>query len=289
MALGYYEFTVGADDDGMMLRTFLRRQCGLSARSLTVIKYDGGSISCAGNELRARDVLRAGMRIAVRLPQESCEVTPVEGALDILYEDERLLIVNKPAAMPVHPTKVHQLDTLANLVSCYQQQRGEAYIFRALNRLDMDTSGCVLIAKDRITYALVQPTVKKVYAAVCEGILFEGGVIDKPITLAPDSKIKRCISENGALAVTHYEPVQHGNGHTLCRLWLETGRTHQIRCHMSAIGHSLAGDDLYGGSTALIGRQALHCREVVFLHPDTGETIRLSTAIPSSFTRIIES
>lgn len=280
MAIGYYEFTVGADSDGIQLKAFLRRECGLTARSMKVIKYSGGSILCGARELRARDILHSGNVISVTLPPETCEIEPVKGSLNILYEDVRLLVINKPAAMPVHPTKNHQLDTLANIVSAYQQDRGESYTFRALNRLDKDTSGCVILVKDRIAYALVQPTVCKTYIAVCEGMINESGTVDLPIGSAPDSKIKRCISEDGLPAVTHYEPVSHGKRHTLCRLWLETGRTHQIRCHMSSIGHPLAGDDLYGGSLELIHRQALHCQSVTFRHPITGERVSLTTDIP---------
>lgn len=274
-------------DDGISLKTFLRRKCGLSARSMTVIKYDGGLISSGGTELRAHDVLYAGQTVSVRLPAETCEITPVSGGLDILFEDAYLLIVNKTAAMPVHPTKVHQCDTLANLVSFYQRERGEGYTFRALNRLDKDTSGCVMIAKDRIAYTLVQPTVKKTYLAVCEGIIPDGGTIDAPIALSPDSRIKRCVSDGGVRAVTHYQPVGYAYGHTVCRVWLETGRTHQIRCHMSNFGHPLAGDDLYGGSVSLIGRQALHCQSVSFGHPASGEIIELNAEIPDDIKNII--
>lgn len=287
MALGYYEFTVDAADDGITVKAFLRRKCGLSARSLTVIKYDGGSILCGARELHANHIMHGGDVVKVSLPREVCDIEAVEGSLDILYEDDRLLIVNKPAAMPVHPTKVHQLDTLANIVSFYQRHRGENYVFRALNRLDKDTSGCVIIAKDRIAYSLVLPTVQKTYIAVCEGNIIEGSTVNAPIALSLDSKIKRCVSSIGDMAITHYEPIAYGNGHTMCRIKLETGRTHQIRCHMSDIGHPLAGDDLYGGSLRYINRQALHCQSVTFLHPDTGERIALSTDIPKEIQSIL--
>ena len=255
---------------------------------MTVIKYEGGSVICRGKELRAHDILSKGDVIEITLPREAACIEAVSGSLDILYEDNYLLIVNKPAHMPVHPTKVHQLDTLANIVSCYQHERGENYTFRALNRLDKDTSGCVIIAKDRITCTLVQPTVKKTYIAVCEGIIEKDGTVDAPIALAPYSKIKRCVSADGVRAVTHYEPVAYGSGHTMCRIWLETGRTHQIRCHMSYLGYPLAGDDLYGGSMRLIKRQALHCQSVGLLHPVTGEQIALSTDIPVEIQDILK-
>lgn len=288
MALGYYEFIVAEDDDGMTLRGFLRRKCCLSARSMTVIKYNGGSITCGDKELRSRDILHKDDKVIVQLPEEKCGIVPIEGAMDILYEDDYLLIVNKPPYMPVHPTKVHQLDTLANLVSFHQLSRGESYTFRALNRLDKDTSGCVVIAKDRIVYALVFPTIRKEYIAVCEGVLTGNGKIDAPLAAAPDSHIRRCVNDDGATAVTHYEPIRVKNGHTLCKLRLETGRTHQIRCHMSYIGHPLAGDDMYGGSRDHIKRQALHCQSVSFYHPVKDEMISLTTPMPDEFELILQ-
>ncbi len=287
MALGRFSFPVTAANDGQTVKTFLRRECGLSARSMTVLKYTGAGITRSGDLLRAHDLLREGDIVEIALPGEVSDVEPVQGELNILFEDDRLLIVDKPAGMPVHPTKIHQLDTLANLVAFYQRSREEAYTFRALNRLDKDTSGIVLIAKDRITYMLVQPTVRKVYCAVCEGMITEAGTVDLPIALAEDSKIKRCVSQNGTRAITHYEPVAWGDDHTMLRLRLETGRTHQIRCHMSSLGHPLAGDDLYGGSLRYIRRQALHCAEVLFVHPDTHEEIKLCGEIPAELTAFI--
>lgn len=287
MALGYYSFTVGAENGGQTLKTFLRRECGLSARSMTVLKYAGMGITRSGTELRAHDIVRTGDRIEIQLPRETNDIPPVEGELDILYEDRYLLIVNKPAAMPVHPTKVHQLDTLANIVAYHQQKRGEVYTFRALNRLDKDTSGCVLIAKDRVAYAQVLPTIAKRYIAVCEGMIASEGTINAPIALQEGSTMRRCVRADGAAAVTHYRPIKSGSGHTLCELCLETGRTHQIRCHMSHIGHPLAGDDLYGGSRRYIHRQALHCAFVRFCHPVTHEEMAVEAAVPTAFEAIL--
>lgn len=287
MSIGCYEFTVPPQNDGQSLKTFLRQECGLSARSMTVLKYAGTGITRNGAELRAHDTVHTGDVIRIDLPREENPILPVKGFLDIMYEDDRLLVVSKSPAMPVHPTKVHQEDTLANIVAFYQQERGEDYTFRALNRLDKDTSGCVMIAKDRIAYTLIQPTIQKTYIAVCEGVIREAGVIDKPIGLSENSTMRRCVRADGARAVTHYEPLKSGNGHTLCRLWLETGRTHQIRCHMSALGHPLSGDDLYGGSREYISRQALHCQSVSFRHPGSGETVSLCTDIPSDFFAIL--
>ena len=281
------KFTVGAEHDGSALKTFLRRECGITARTMTLLKYGDGGIYRDGVLLKAHDIVHEGDIVVLQLPEEQNEIIPVEFPLDILYEDAYLLVVNKPSQMPVHPTKIHQLDTLANAVSFYQQGRGENYVFRALNRLDKDTSGCVLIAKDRVTYSLVRESIHKTYVAVCEGLIDEDGVIRLPIGLADNSKMKRTVRSDGASAVTHYHPIAHGNDHTLTELWLETGRTHQIRCHMSAIGHPLAGDDLYGGSLRFLNRQALHCRDLSFTHPYTKERVMIHTEIPSEFSEIL--
>ena len=271
----------------MSVRNFLRRECGLTARSMTLLKYHENGLTRGGVLLRSNDTVHAGDVLTLQLPEDVNDILPTKGELAVLYEDETLLIVNKPPFMPVHPTKVHQLDTLANIVSFYMNDNGERYAFRALNRIDKDTSGVVIIAKDRLTYALVLPTIKKTYVAVCEGILDNAGAIDSPISLADDSKIRRCVRSDGQQAVTHYTPIDIGNGHTLLRLHLETGRTHQIRCHLSSIGHPLAGDDLYGGSRDYIARQALHCQSIRLIRPFTKEELVIETPIPDEFLAIV--
>lgn len=287
MSFTCFSFTVTAENDGSTLRTFLRRSCGITARSMTILKYAEG-IFRGDSVIKSHEIVHSGDVITLRLPREKNEISPVQGSLDILYEDEYLLIVNKPDDMPVHPTKIHQRDTLANIVSFYQHSRGESYTFRALNRLDKDTSGCVMIAKDRLTYSLVKDSIKKVYVAVCEGVITDAGMIDSPIGPEPGSKIKRCIRADGQSAITYYKPIRNDGRHTLLEIWLETGRTHQIRCHMSGIGHPLAGDDLYGGSLNDIPRQALHCQKLSFIHPHTKKPICISTDIPSAFSQILK-
>ena len=282
-----FSFIVQSEYDSVAAKSYLRRVLGLSARALTLLKYSDGSVTRGGELLRSRDRLSSGDMIEISFPEDRNDVEPVEGELNILYEDEYILVVSKPPFMPVHPTKTHQSDTLANIVSHYQQMRGERYAFRALNRIDKDTSGCVLIAKDKLSYAQLLPAISKEYIAVCEGIVTGDGVIDEPIALCPDSRIRRCVSLNGQRAVTHYHPIKVGSGHTLLSLRLETGRTHQIRCHMSYIGHPLAGDDMYGGSRELIGRQALHCSKARFTVPFTDRQISVDAGIPDEFMRIV--
>ena len=265
---------------------YLRTVCRLSARTLALLKRTTGSILCNGKLLRTIDKIYAGDIIEITLPSEKNEITPVAGELDVIYEDEFLIVVNKPFGMPVHPVKVHQEDTLANIIA-YKYMSSE-FVFRASNRLDRDTSGAVIIAKDRHTASLLQKTeIEKHYTAVCHGIPDECGTLDAPIALREDSKIVRTVCEDGQKAVTHYKVIKKLNDGAVLDLWLETGRTHQIRCHMSYIGHPLFGDDLYNGSKELISRQALHCRSVSFVHPVSGEYLSLTTELPFDITRLI--
>ena len=165
----------------------------------------------------------------------------------------------------------------------YSRSRGERYVFRALNRLDRNTSGLVMIAKDRFTVNKLKNRVRKTYYALVHGEVTEGGVVRAPIGLLKDSKIVRHVLPEGTPAVTHYEVVFSNKEYSLLRLWLETGKTHQIRCHMASIGHPLLGDDLYGGSNERMQRQALHCAEMNFIHPVTGEKIELRAEPPQDF------
>ena len=288
MCSASFEFTVPSECDGKQARIFLRKYCRLSAESIKLLKQSPLGICKNGRTLRTIDNVRTGDIIRITLPTDKNEITPVEGPLDIVYEDGFLLIVNKPCLMPVHPVKVHQTDTLANIVSYYQKSRGEEYTFRALNRLDKDTSGCVMIPKDRITYGILRGNIDKEYVAVCEGIIEEEGTINAPIGLKSGSKIIRETRPDGKSAVTRYSPIRHSDTHTLLSLHLETGRTHQIRCHMSSIGHPLAGDDLYGGSLSLIRHQALQCRKVLWQHPYTQESVVVDTGIPEELLKLIE-
>ncbi len=280
-------FTVTDNYDGVKAGRYLRTVCSLSSRTLSVLKRTDGGLTVNGKLLRTIDILHTGDIITVNLPQEETKIFPVEGSLDILYEDNHLLIVNKPAAMPVHPVKKHQQDTLANIVA-YRYKHND-FIFRAVNRLDADTSGIVIIARNRHMASLMQNTdVIKHYTAVCHGYTDESGTVDLPISLADNSKIVRTVNEYGQKAVTHYKTINKLNNATVLDLLLETGRTHQIRCHMSHLGHPLFGDDLYGGKRDVISRQALHCNNVSFVHPISGESIAINAELPVDMQELIK-
>ena len=282
-------FTVPAECDGMAAKWFLKSRCGLSTRMITRLKREKDGILMDGKILRTIDPVAAGAEIVINLPgEESSFIVPVEGSLDIRYEDVHLLAVNKPPFMTVHPVKQHQTNTLANLVTAYAQKKGTEYVFRAHNRLDRNTSGLVLIAKDKYSVFKLHGSVCKKYFALVHGRLEGSGTVREPIGLREDSKIVRRVVEGGSPAVTHYRSIFSGDDYSFISLVLETGRTHQIRCHMSYLGHPLLGDDLYGGTTELIDRQALHCGEMSFVHPVSGETVSLKAPLTSDMQRLID-
>ncbi|MBE6734792.1 MAG: RluA family pseudouridine synthase [Ruminococcaceae bacterium] len=283
----YLKFIVTSEYDGMNAGRYLRVVCSLSSRTLSKLKRTEGGLKVNGDLLRSIDIVHSGDIIEINLPAEKSEtVTPVEGDLDVLYEDNFLLIVNKPPFMPVHPVKVHQTDTLANRIA-YRYKEKE-FVFRAVNRLDSNTSGIVIISKDRHTASVMQTTdIIKHYTALCHGIILEKGTVDAPISLRKDSKIVRCVDSSGQNAVTHYNPIDHMDNATMLDIVLETGRTHQIRCHMSHIGYPLFGDDLYGGSREHINRQALHCHQINFIHPFKNENICISAPLPDDMQSLI--
>ena len=282
-------FTVTAEYDGIKAGRYLRTVCKLSARTLSLLKKTESSVTADGKLLRTIDILKEGNVVEIRLPDEQNPIEPVKGELDVLYEDSWLLIVNKPANMPVHPVKSHQTDTLANIIAYRYTKLQSEFVFRAVNRLDRDTTGIVIIAKDRHTASVMQNTeVEKHYFALCHGCVPEGGTVDAPIRLSDDSKIVRITASDGQKAITHYKNIRKFTDASLVELVLETGRTHQIRCHMSSIGHPLLGDDLYGGSVDLISRQALHCCSVSFIHPFTNNKVDVCCDLPVDMSELAD-
>lgn len=274
-------FEVPPRFDGALAKHFLRNHCKLSARMITRLKQEKDGIMMNGKILRTVDKVESGAEVIITLPEEASEyIEPVAGELSILYEDSYLLIIDKQPYMPVHPVKQHQTDTLANIVASYMKDRGERYVFRCHNRLDRNTSGIVVIAKDKFTINLLKNNTEKTYIALVHGELSGSGTIDEPIGLMNGSKIVRQVSPDGSRAVTHYTSLFSSPECSVVRLRLETGKTHQIRCHMSYIGHPLLGDDLYGGRTDIIPRHALHCRKIKFAHPVTNEAMIIKSAVP---------
>lgn len=273
-------FTVPEELDGITLKSFLRKHCFVSARTLAKLKRTENGITANGSPVRSIDILTAGDIIEISLPEDDAYIEPSELPVEIAYEDEYVIAAVKPPYMPVHPVGDYQKNTLANAIAFHALSMGESYSFRPVNRLDKDTSGLVLAAKDRYSAAFLQGHCEKEYIALCQGRIEGSGTIDRPLRIKEGHTIQREISPDGVRAVTHYRTIKnYGEDHTLLAVRLETGRTHQIRAHFSGIGHPLAGDDMYGGSREHFPRQCLHCREMSFVHPISGKNITVSSDI----------
>ena len=278
--MGELVFVAPPGAGGVQLKYYLRRERGMSARLLAKLKREPLGLCVNGAPARATDRLRPGDRISLRLPEDRKQAEPRPLALPIVYEDEVLLLVEKPCGMPAHPSPGHDHDTLMNAVAWHFSQTGGPGAVRAVYRLDKDTTGLVAVAKNAYAAAALAGQIEKEYLAVCEGYLYGEGTVDAPIALKEGHGIQRAVSPAGVPAVTHWRALARRDGYTLLLLRLETGRTHQIRVHMASIGHPLAGDDMYGGSLRRVTRQALHCRKVSFCHPVTGAKMTFCSPLP---------
>ncbi len=261
--------------EGKPVKAYARGCLELSAKAFAGQKFENGMFL---NEqpCRANTILHSGDSLCFFLPEEPAGYPAVPLPLDILWETEDYLLALKPPAMPVHPSPGHDRDSLLNAVAWHNQVTNQAYRVRPLYRLDKDTSGLLPLAKHRIAAGA---RLEKRYLALCQGKLDGSGVVDIPIGLAPGSKIRRECGR-GQPAITHWQALAGDGFHTLLALRLETGRTHQIRVHMAYIGHPLAGDDLYGGSLAVVSRQALHCCSLRLECPALGVAQEFYTPLP---------
>ena len=275
----------------MPVRAFLKAHQGISNTIWKRIKNSGtfaiNGIICNATQASVKD----GDIITYDILRPT-DIVPEDLPLDIRYEDEWLLVINKPAGQLVHPTTKESCGTVGNALMHYFTSNGEAHAFHPVHRLDRDTSGLLLIAKEpQIQYQLSPKgckNFKREYQAIIEGQLKPpDGIIDAPIARALPSIILRKVSSDGQPARTHYRTIKQGSGLSLIELELETGRTHQIRVHMAHLGHPLLGDDLYGGNMDYIQRQALHAFRLSFKHPMTGENLIITAPPPADFLRIV--
>ncbi|HEX3012508.1 MAG TPA: RluA family pseudouridine synthase [Syntrophomonadaceae bacterium] len=233
--------------------------------------------------------LQPGDRITVDLNlDETSHILPQDIPIDIIYQDDDIMVINKPAGMAIHPIKEKMTDTLANAVTYYWSQRGESRLFRPINRLDKGTSGLVLVGKSQYAHQALfkqqkQGQVQRRYLAVVEGLVREDkGCIDLPIGFAePSDPGFRKVDVNGKAAITHFSVIKRYPDATLLSLRLETGRTHQIRIHMSHLGHPICGDVIYGQPSPHIARQALHAGWTSFLQPRTLKRLQFEVPLPT--------
>ena len=289
------EWTIEEQDSNQVLREFLAKK-NISKSALTDIKYKGGYISVNQHEVTVRHILKRGDRVNVIFPTEegSEQLKGEKLPLSIVFEDEYVMVVEKPAGMSTIPSREHPTGSLANAIIGYYEQIGHSATVHIVTRLDRDTSGLVLIAKHRHIHHLLSlsksiKTVERKYKALITGTLIPPtGIVEKPIDRMPDSIIKREVSENGQYACTEYQTLQSFDPFSLVELKLQTGRTHQIRVHMTYLGHPLLGDDLYGGSRRLIERQALHCYSLRFIHPIHGKELSFTCPLPEDMEKVLK-
>lgn len=278
-------------DEEIILEKFLRGQMGLTKRQISQAKFRHDGIRVNGVQSRVNSRIYTGDFVEVKLEEymASSNVLPYGGELSVLYEDDDLLAVDKPAGLVVHPAHGHYSDSLANQVAYYCEKKKESMPIRCVGRLDKETSGIVVFARNQVSAGRLsmqreQGDYIKEYLAITEGIPAETeGTISMGMRKAEGSLNRMEVSEEGKPAVTHYQVLESGDGKSLLRLRLETGRTHQIRVHMAWMGCPLLGDRIYGNKEShnrYIDRAALHAWKVSFYHPFTHERISLEAPLP---------
>ncbi len=274
------DYVIESEFDGDKVLWYLRGQAKLSARLVASLKTFPEGILLNGEHIRTIDRIHTGDILTVNIPEGESTAQAREGELEVVYEDDDILIINKSPFIAVHPTHNHQGDTLANVVTGYLQKKNKDAVFRAVGRLDKGTSGLMMIALNGYAASrLSEDGVSKEYIAITEGVYTSSGTIDKPIYRPDPMKTLRAAGDEGDRAVTHYSVEAHDNERSLLRVRLETGRTHQIRVHFSHMGTPLVGDDMYGKADDEIKRHALHCEKMVFCHPVTGKMLSVTAPL----------
>lgn len=290
------DYIIDEDSAGLRVEQFLRRK-RYSGQNLSEIKRMPKSILVNGVHYYMRQELSAGDHLQVRIceTQNSEKIPPTKLPLDIIYEDEDLLVLNKPAGMPIHPSLNNYTNSIANALAYYFQSQGKPFIFRCCNRLDRDTSGLTIVSKHLVSGSILSDMTKyrevhREYLAIARGSVTPSeGTIQAPLGRKEGTIIERTVDwEHGEDAVTHYKVVKEANGHSLVSLRLETGRTHQIRIHMKYLGYPLIGDYLYNPDMEYMTRQALHSHHMEFTHPITGEHMSFTAPLPEDMVRVMQ-
>lgn len=294
-----FTYCISNEEQGESILSFLKSK-GFSRHILSTMKQNGPCIFLNGHFSYASTKLKANDLLTVHLADwESSEnILPIPLPLSILYEDEDILVVDKPADMPVHPSLGNYENTLANAVMYYYSQQNQTLVYRCINRLDRDTTGALILAKNALSAALLGQAMKRreirrTYLAVTSNIPPKQGTITAPIGRRDGSAIERCVDHmNGEYACTHFKLLmtpKAGCGHySLIQLNLDTGRTHQIRVHMKYLGYPLLGDYLYNPDFRYIKRQALHSYQLDFLHPITKKPMHITAPVPFDIADLLD-
>ncbi len=277
------------------VKEVLKAEFSMSDRLLLKLKkldkiYLNGNVTSVNHPVLENDLIECYLDYE----EDNSNIVPTEMPLNIIYEDEAYIVVNKPAGIPVHPSMDHYTDSLSNGIAFYFNQIGLKKKIRPVNRLDKDTSGIVIFAKNEYIQECLVRQMKskefiKRYIAVVNGNLDNlEGTINAPIARKEGSIIERCVSETGDIAITHYKVLKRKTDFDIVECILETGRTHQIRVHFAYLGHSLLSDTLYGTSSSLINRQALHAYEVEFTHPLSKKKVKYIATVPEDLNKLME-
>lgn len=290
---------VASENNNKKLLDYLRRDLGFSRAAVTALKVRDDGILLNGEHVTVRASVHTGDELHLGIEDREEDVNghilPVKLPVDIIYEDDNIVCVNKPYGMPTHPTHGHYEDTLANALAYYYKERGIPFVFRAVNRLDRDTSGVVLVAKnqaaaDYLGAQIRERTVKKKYISVCHGTLSGSGQVEGYIRRLGQSIITRALYTEGdesEYSLTRYEVLACGTAHTVAECEPITGRTHQIRVHLASLGCPIYGDTLYGWEDGM-HRQALHAHSLEFKLPFGGERLEVIAPLAEDINELIE-
>ena len=295
------EYIIDDKWDGKTVKALLQHE-GYSAAVISGLKKNPKGICIGNKKVTVLKTLHQGDTLVIRVrnrpeDEERDRIVPTDIPVEILYEDEDVVLVNKPADLPTHTAQHNHDRTLGNAMAYHWAQRSERYIYRPISRLDKDTTGALLIAKNahaagKLGNALKKRDIKRRYVALVSGKLEGEGTVNAPIVRAENSVIKRRVGDvtqenEHTHAVTHYRVLESGENYSLVLLQLETGRTHQIRVHMAHIGHPLGGDWLYGKENELLSRPALHSYDLLFEHPVTGERLHFVAPVADDMRKYI--
>ena len=289
-----YDLISYTSEEDSTLKEILLNKLNFSVRSISKMKKEQ-SVFVNKEFKKPSTNIKKGDLIEVKIDEEMASFAPCDLNLEIIYDDFDLMIVNKPPFMVVHPTKSHSENTIANGVTDYILKNNEKVKIRFVNRLDMNTSGLLIVAKNAYAHHTLSvdmslDKIEKTYITIVKGIVKEDfGTINKPIYRPTEDSIKRIVDERGQESITHYEVLERLKDATVLKVRLETGRTHQIRVHMNYIGHSIIGDELYGEfDESLINRQALHAYSLKFNQPRTKEVLEFKSKLPDDIKNLIE-
>ena len=289
------DYLIEAEDDGLRIELYLKRK-GYSHQNIVSIKHMPESVLLNGVFSYMNQTLHTGdiLTIQISETQSSEKIPPVNLPLPVVYEDEDIIVINKPAGMPIHPSLNNYTNSMANALAWYYREQGKPFIFRCSNRLDRDTSGLTVVAKHLVSGNILSSMVARrefhrEYLAIVRGsVTPKSGTINAPLARKEGTIIERTVDwERGETAITHYQVLEEKNGHSLVSLRLETGRTHQIRIHMKYLGFPLIGDYLYNPDMEYMARQALHSHRIAFMHPITGKPMEFTAPLPEDMASVL--